>query len=395
MWILNVFAHQILYQAATNFLQGLYPPLGELNSSLAIEELANGTSTGAPLDGYQFILIHGEGETDPDTIWIKGDDNCPAYSRASKSYRESTEYQTTLSQTAEFYSKFTPLLGPIMGEENISYSQAFDVYDLLNVASIHNASVASEIDADDLNRLRYLADEWEWNRNFNASQPDRSIGGRTLAGGFLRQLKSVVESNAKTKFSLMAGSYDTFLSFFGLTDLTAADQDFHGIPKFASSMALELHTDGDETAFPAKPEQDLKVRFLFRNGTGDDDVLNPYPLFGASEESIPYGRFVDELGRRSILTLSDWCTTCQSEAEFCAAASNNDFPAARSCGKADPALPTAAAGGIGAAVAVAVVSLVVALAWLIIHMRRRRNAIISPQRPLAEKRLSDSASDSV
>lgn len=281
-----------------------------------------------------------------------------------------------------------------MGAENVSYSQAYNVFDLLNVASIHNASVASEIKSEDLDQLRYLADEWEWNHNYNATQPDRSIGGMSLAGGFLRQLKTVVEGKAKTKFSLMAGSYDTFLSFFGLTNLTAASPDFHGLPNYAASMTLELYTDDTNESFPKNPAQDLMVRFLFRNGTDDSDSLDAYPLFGGSEVSMPYGRFVDELSSRSIVTLGDWCIACQSEESFCSAATQDNSAASPSSPNTPSGLSNGAAGAIGAVVALAVAAMVACVAWRILRQRYRRPAALAQRLPV-EKHLSDSGSDSV
>lgn len=37
-------------QTGTNFFQGLYPPLGELDSELSVETLNNGSETTAPLN---------------------------------------------------------------------------------------------------------------------------------------------------------------------------------------------------------------------------------------------------------------------------------------------------------------------------------------------------------
>lgn len=104
----------------------------------------------SPLNGQQFILIHGEATNSPDTIWIEGDDSCPAYESASATYKQSEEYQQVLAETAPFYSKFQPLLSDIMGAENVSYAKAYDVFDILNVASIHNESIAPEIGLSDL-----------------------------------------------------------------------------------------------------------------------------------------------------------------------------------------------------------------------------------------------------
>lgn len=154
----------VLFQTANNFLQGLYPPLSTLSPSLATEELANGTSTEAPLDGYQYIHIQGEADNAPDTIWLKGDDECPAYTNASKTYRQSAEYQATLESTQDFYLRFEDLLSPILGAENVSYAKAYDVFDLLNTANIHNSSIADQISTEDLDQARYLADSWEFSK---------------------------------------------------------------------------------------------------------------------------------------------------------------------------------------------------------------------------------------
>lgn len=54
------------------------------------------------------------------------------------------------------------MLGDIMGPENVSFAQAYNVFDLLNTASVQNASVSEQISADNLDQARYLADEWEW-----------------------------------------------------------------------------------------------------------------------------------------------------------------------------------------------------------------------------------------
>lgn len=154
----------VLFQTANNFLQGLYPPLATLNSDLATEDLVNGTTTEAPLSGYQYVHIQGEADNAPDMIWLKGDDECPAYTRASRSYRQSQEYQTTLSDTRDFYSQFQALLGPILGAENVTYARAYDVFDLLSTAKMHNSSVADQITEENLTEARYLADQWEWSK---------------------------------------------------------------------------------------------------------------------------------------------------------------------------------------------------------------------------------------
>ncbi|ETN47262.1 uncharacterized protein HMPREF1541_01454 [Cyphellophora europaea CBS 101466] len=98
----------------------------------------------------------------------------------------------------------------------------------------------------------------------------------------------------------MAGSYDTFLSFFGFVNPTAASANFMGLPNYAASMAFELFTE-ERTFIPDQ----LMVRFLFRNGIDGDQNLAAFPLFGNSELDMPYSQFVEELGAHSIRGLND------------------------------------------------------------------------------------------
>ncbi|KAK4495754.1 hypothetical protein PRZ48_013022 [Zasmidium cellare] len=382
----------VLFQTAQNFAQGLYPPLGSLDSDLATQELANGTSISSPLNGYQYIHIQGEADNAPDTIWLKGDDECPAWTNASNEYKTSEEYWDTVRGSWEFYGQFVPLLGGIIDSGlNISYVQAYNVFDLLNTAKVQNASVAEQISNEDLDQARYFADEWEWNMNFNASNMDRAIGGMSLAGGILRQLESVVKDEATTKFSLMTGSYDTFLAFFGLVDLPAVSADFMGLPDYASTMAFEVFSDADDATFPTNPEEGLRIRYLFRNGTGSDEELTAYPLFGQEEESMPYGSFMSSLRERAITSVGEWCQRCGADADFCLAeTSNGTSEAVETKDSSDSDLSNAAAGGIGAGVTIAVIAILGVIAWVLLARRRKQAANRLP----VEKTRSDSGSGS-
>ncbi|KAM0723569.1 hypothetical protein Q7P37_000556 [Cladosporium fusiforme] len=385
----------VLFQTATNFLQGLYPPLEDIDEALATEELVNGTDVSDPLNGHQFILIHGEDKKSPDTIWIKGDESCPAYETATTAYEDSEEYQQTMEDTSSFYSRFEPLLADIMGAENVTYEYAYDVFDLLNVASVHNSSVAPEIESSDLDQLRYLANQWEWGHNYNASDADRSIGGMSLAGGILEQLDDVVSGSAAVKFSLLAGSYDTFMSFFGLTDLQSVSDNFTGLPHYAATMAFELFTDGDDETFPENADQDLRVRFLFRNGTDTTEDLNSYPLFGEDADDYSYGEFKDRLGGLAISNVAEWCSVCNADTYFCAA----ETAQAQASGDANEAessssgLSNAAAGGIGAGVTAAVLLAAGALVAVFMRRRSKKQAAVAVQRE--EKLRGDSSSENV
>ncbi|KXT05580.1 hypothetical protein AC578_3703 [Pseudocercospora eumusae] len=379
----------VLFQTALNFMQGLYPPLGSNKAQV----LANGTTIEAPLDGYQYIHIQGEDEKSPDTIWLKGDDECPTYENASKSYRQSPQYLSLMNSTRDFYSQFSPLLSDILGgDQNLTYKNAYNIFDLLNTAKVQNSSISNQISEQNLNEARVLANAWEFNHNYNASQPDRMIGGESLAGGILRQIDSVVAEKAATKFSLMTGSYDTFLAFFGLLGLPALDSDFEGLPNYAASIAFELFSEADGAEFA---EGDLRVRFLFRNGTEGGEELRAWPLFGTGQQDLRYEEFAERLGEKAITTVGEWCARCQAEADFCLAEGEGAAAVQGQEGvddedEDDGGLSLAGAGGIGAGVTLAVVAVVGLLAWMLLRKRRASTAVPV----MAERKMSDADSGS-
>ncbi|KAL8882766.1 MAG: hypothetical protein Q9198_000293 [Flavoplaca austrocitrina] len=382
--------NKILLQTATNFLQGLYPPLGDLDHDLVVDTVTDGSNIMSPLNGYQFIPIHGKPKEAPDTIWLKGDDSCPAYTRASDSYHTSVEYLSTVDSSRKFYSQFAEPLNNVMPPENVTYAHAYDVFDLLNVGSIHNESFASAVTTPQLSQLRYYADALEWGHNYNLTQPARSIGGMALAGGILRQLNQTVSTHGNLKFSLMAGSYDTFLAFFGLTNLTALNADFMGLPGYASSMAFELFTDANTTTLP-RDTADLRVRFLFRNGTDESMPLIAFPLF--DRNSISYDDFVDELGSRAINSVGEWCSTCQLSDGFCSqdayVSSSGDSSSSNfNYDDSSSGLTAVHAGVIGAMTTLGVLAIV---ALAVFFCRRTP---VSASRSLLEKRSSGSEADS-
>ncbi|TDZ34809.1 hypothetical protein C8035_v010233 [Colletotrichum spinosum] len=167
-----------LKSSATAFLQGLYPPLIDLDAEVATSTLNNGSDSTSPLKGYQYVFLHVEKSNSLNTIWIKGDDGCPANAAACKSCGTSEEFLTRMDATKP---------------ENLTYKNADDIFDLINVACIHNRTwLARNVTDEELFQLRTLADSAEVESNFNASQPERAIHAQTLAAGILEQLSQTV-----------------------------------------------------------------------------------------------------------------------------------------------------------------------------------------------------------
>ena len=361
----------VLLNTATAFLQGLYPPL---DASISSQSLNNGTNYTNPLDGYQYVVLHGEEKESPDTIWIKGDDECPAFTEAMDTFPESTVYQERLESTRSFYQQFWPdILENVydLSEEDMTYGNAYTIFDLINVGTIHNTSMKDAVTTEQLFQLRALADSAEFDSNYNASQPDRSIGAKTLNTAILTHLNETVTSGGDVKFSLLAGSYDTMLAFFGLNELTAASSDFYGLPDYASTMVFELLTSNDDVdGFPSDTDS-LMVRFLFRNGSDSGGEPTAFPLFGGEETTLSWTKFVAEMQSRAISSVAEWCNACRSEQEFCVAATAGDGVSSEESEGNGGGLSNAASGVIGAMVTLCVVGVIAAIVFVIFRKRTR------------------------
>lgn len=85
----------------------------------------------------------------------------------------------------------------------------------------------------------------------------------------------------------------------------------------SSSVAFELYsTDFDAVDFPS--DEDLWVRFIYRNSTNANAPLSEYPLFGLANTTtgVKYNDFTAHLREFSV-NLSEWCKICGSITSFC------------------------------------------------------------------------------
>lgn len=294
-----------------------------------------------------------------------------------------------MDETRDFYAQFWDQLKGVydLTEEDMNYANAYTIFDLINVARIHNASSnAVDVSEDDLARLRTLADSQEFGLNYNASQPARAVGAKTLSGAVLAQLNQTVATGGKLKFSLLAGSYDTFLAFFGLTGLADRSANFTGLPGYAATMAFELFSEGGGgDSFPA--EEDLRVRWLFKNGTDSD--LTAYPLFGQDQEVLSYADFRKEMDSIAISDVGTWCDVCSAKVDFCAAYDdeNEASESGNENKKSGGGISNAVAGVIGAVVTLAVVGIVGGAAFLLMRRKKKQGSVEAvPESQQPEKR---------
>lgn len=356
----------VLQNSATGFLQGLYPPVG---AGLDWEVLANGTNITAPLLGYQLIPVElvSSGTGSEDSGWLQSTSNCGQATIDSNTYFSSSQYQDLLVSTQDFYNTITPVVNATFSASQISFKNAYTIYDLINVAEIHNMSIhAFEDTLTDatLFQLRTLADTHEWGLAYNSSSSNdaRAITGMTLAGQVVEFLNGTITGAGKQKIGIQFGAYGTFASFFGLADLPSVDPDFMGIADYASAMTFEMFTNGStavsSTNYPT-PE-DIYVRFLWHNGT-TSDISEPaaYPLFGSGQEALSWNDFATGMNKFAIRNTEQWCNTCQNFTGTCVAyapsGSSSSSSSSSGSGSSGNGLSPAVNGVIGAMVTLAVV----------------------------------------
>jgi acid phosphatase len=381
----------VLQNSAIAFMQGIYPPVG----SSASETLANGTTVESPLNGYQLIPLNLiESNTDSeDNTWLQDATGCQNAVVSSDNYYSSTLYNSLLDSTRDFYQSLSSLLNSTFAPDEMSFKNAYTIFDYLNVASIHNTTNTPT--SAQLDRLLQLANIEQYNLAYNASETVRAIAGAQLAGEVLEALNKTITSQGKTKLNIQLGSYGTFLSYFGLAQLPAANVNFTGIPDYASTMSWELVTNSTADGFPDASE--ISVRFLFHNGTiTGSSSPSEYPLFGQSSTTIPWTDFADQTKKFAVMNDEEWCQACGNTDGQCksvAGGSGSGSVSAQSSGDGGVSRPVA--GVIGAMVTLAVVlgleALLLAVGGFRIAKKQKATATAVAAQQMAEDKAVNKA----
>ncbi|KAJ6260469.1 hypothetical protein Dda_4695 [Drechslerella dactyloides] len=354
----------VLLNSAQAFLQGLYPPVGVRSS----ETLRDGTVVAAVNGGYQLIPVHvmgNGGANKEDATWLQGTSGCAATIKSSKAYADSQEFKNLKNETEDFYHSLEGVWAETFSSEQSDFTNAYAIYDVVNYAGIHNATIPSAnlLTYDAFFQLRTLADKQQWNLAFNASDSVRAIAGATFAADVVSHLEAIISSGgSKPKLGVQFNAYGTFLSFFALANLPAASEDFYGLPDYGSSMAFELFTNELVTTEFPKAE-DISVRFLFHNGsTVAGGELRPYPLFGQEETEMSWTDFAQHMNEFAVSTTEQWCTICGNEGGMCAGDAEVSTGSTARKGEPRRGLSSAASGALGALCTLVVILVIGGLA---------------------------------
>ena len=298
----------------------------------------------------------------------------------------SDAYEAETSRLSAFYDSLKPGNHTVFEQLNpalVHYYNAYPLYEYALYQYNHNVTIFESLAADDLAQLQFYASQQQFQLNTPTSIGTLpAISGATLASRVLQQLRRVIDSSGRsTKMFLYFGSYEPFLAFFALSNLSVgpAASRFTSLPQHGSLMSFELFsiaTDDSQTpTFPTSTD-DLWVRFFFRNGTDDDEILTSYPLFGRgnSETDMKWSDFAKGISDFGLLQVGDWCLSCQTSNIFCAAAIDNQAGNSTSAPvtKSKKTLNPAVAGVIGAIVALVALGLVIGLLALLGFRMQKR-----------------------
>ncbi|KAF4617308.1 hypothetical protein D9613_006002 [Agrocybe pediades] len=333
----------VIFNSAVSFLQGLFPPSGDYKTALA-----NGTVVEGPMNGYQTVPIE---SVEPDNdVSLEGWTDCDPFSTATKAFYESAQFKEVEAANSDFLSSLTSL----MNDTPVTLQNMWNVYDYMNVQSIHNATFAKNLPEGYLERARSLANYHEYGI-FSSPQIDGigNIAGRTILPSIIDGMQSIIDKKNSQKMLLQAVSYKPFISLFNMTGAAQMNESLAGIVNYAAALALEVRQPnaGGEPF----------VTFKFKNGTDQD--LNTYGFLGSSNSNVPVSTFIDILKPHGIPDTPTWCQVCSNTQDRgCAdlAAATTSASASAFSATHDRVSPIAA-GFIGACVAFAVVLSLISL----------------------------------
>lgn len=365
--------------SAQAFMLGLYPPLHQSSSNRSAST-ASGARYTPPLNGYQFPRVVTLGSSDPTSLIIQGSANCDMHQVAESEYKDSSHAHRITAETAAFYSDlWWRVLSGVYDATAATYTNAVDIADYLEYEALHNSSLYTSTNRNELSRVRWLADQYTYATNAqDASFASHStigtvnpIAGQTLASSILNAFRlNMQHSGAEQKMTLLFGNDESAVALASLLGLASEHQpNFYSRPVRGASLVFELYsfeTDNVGSVYPS--DDNLFVRFFLHNGTNSSTDFESYPLFGygPSRTYIPFTEFQSELETFAMFTTEDWCTRCNSQSIFCTGSFGS---AGFSHGK--QRMAPAVAGVIGAVVTLVVIGVLAVICFLIMARRKR------------------------
>lgn len=332
----------VIYDSAIALVQGLFPP-----APTNFITLANGSNVSAPLNGYQYVPIESVELTD---VSLEGYASCTAFSNRTTEFYDSPAFQQKANESAAFINELQPLLyGRPANLENM-----WNIYDYMNVQSIHNRTFLENLPPTFLAQARDLANWHEYNVFTDPSLGGiGNVAGTAMLPSILTAMQRIANASDPLKFHYSAISYKPFLSLFNMTGVVADGQLPAALVNYAAAVALEIRQADGGAPF---------VRFNFKNGT-DDAGFKTYNMLlpgMAQAGDVPLSTFVSTFEPVAINTTLEWCNACgQTTARGCAALLNATAHTAAAPAHHDRISPVGA-GFLGAGLTFAVYTMLLA-----------------------------------
>ncbi|EFQ35176.1 hypothetical protein CGRA01v4_01306 [Colletotrichum graminicola] len=331
---------------ANAFMQGLYPPIAKAfaadtgGTNISYSTLT-GNSTQYPLDGYQYPVIEILGSSDERSVDIRGNTECPQWGISTTTGMQLDPDMKKLDEASlpGYLSLFStpPLNDGVVPLSSASFWDAYNIQQYVSYRYSHEQAIYDAMKDGYASRNEFLmtyARLQQLNMTSNQAVSGlqkgdmiRTIAGRTLARKVVDAFRANGDHAGSTdKMTLMFSSHEPFMSFFSLARLHQGDptlpSTFWNIPQNGAVMVFELigdipDTAGDDAdAYPT--EDNLYVRFLYRENADPNTPFKEYALFGLAdtEARVPYSRFKQEMLNFGV-DVSAWCKICGSVQSFC------------------------------------------------------------------------------
>ncbi|KAF7299313.1 hypothetical protein MIND_00880300 [Mycena indigotica] len=281
----------VIYDSAVALLQGLFPA----NANYT-QDLANGTDVQGALAGYQYVPIESVEPTND--VSLEGYTLCNTFNDATTAFYASAEFAQKKNET----SAFLAMLPPYLDGRPVTLENMYNIFDFMNVQSIHNADFAKALPPTFLPQVRALAN-WHEYGVFTSANLDGAgnIAGRAILPGIIANLRSIANATDPLKFAYQSLAYKPFLSLFNMTGVAQAHPELAGLVNYAASVAIEVRqpNDGSEPV----------IRLNFKNGT--DASFVTYPLLGGSGD-VTISALANHVNPALVNSTTQWCTACNN-----------------------------------------------------------------------------------
>ncbi|KAJ7175399.1 histidine phosphatase superfamily [Mycena filopes] len=281
----------VIYDSAVALLQGLFPATSNYTT-----DLANGTTVTGALGGYQYVPIESVEPTND--VSLEGYTSCAVFNAANTAFYNSTEFAQKRNESAAFLSQ----LPPYLDGRPVTLENMYNIYDFINVQSIHDAAFAKALPPTFLAQA-YTLGSWHEYGVFSSPQLDGigNIAGRTILPQILSEIASIANSSDPLKIAYQSIAYKPFLSLFNM--LGAVDQTpaLAEIVPYAAALALEVRqpSGGGEPV----------IRLNFKNGTGQDFATYNYLN---TTGDVPLSALLNHVNPVLINSTTAWCNVCKN-----------------------------------------------------------------------------------